>query len=96
MEWNFDMNAAPKDRHVVVWVDHKSDPYFDSDKRLTTYGAHCESFGRCQDGLQIVVWGGEWDDSDDGYVPAWWFVRDTDFESVANPVAWIDAQDPRT
>lgn len=94
--WNRDMSLAPRDRPIVAWCRHDADPYHTSElgQYLTTYAAHAEVFGHADDGLQIVEWGGEYDDTEDGHIPAWWFVRGTDFEKPANPVAWVTLEEP--
>jgi hypothetical protein len=91
-EWKPIDENTPKDRPIVAWCDHKADPYHVEGGSLTTYAAHVESFGKAEDGLQILVWGGEWDDADDGYIPAWWFVQHSDFEKAANPTHWLDVK----
>lgn len=98
--WQTDMTTAPKDRPVVGLCHHASDPYFIEDERftghLTIYGAHAEYGSHAEDGPHILIWGGSWQDSPEdggGYIPDWWFVRGTNFEVVANPIAWMDLDD---
>lgn len=86
------IETAPKDGTAIVgWCVHAADPYFENESagRLTTYGAHAEGLSRVQDGPHVVVWGGEYDDTDDGYIPDWWFLAGSDFETVANPTHWM-------
>lgn len=85
------MDTAPRNgMPILAWCDHDADPYFmPDDKRLTTYGAHVEGLSQhVPTGWAIVVWGGEYYDSDDGYTPPWWFLHDGDWEMPANPVKW--------
>lgn len=83
------IETAPKDRPILALCRHDADPYFiEGGRRLTTYGAHAEGLTRVADGPHVVVWGGEYD-GDEGVIPAWWFLNDGDFETVANPVAWM-------
>lgn len=83
------MSTAPKDGSpILAWCLHEADPYFlDDENRLTVYGAHAEGLSHAQDGYRIVQWGGEYFE-EDIHIPDWWFVVDTDYEVVANPVAW--------
>lgn len=89
------MGTAPKDGSpILAWCLHKADPYFlDDGNRLTVYGAHAEGLSHAQDGYRIVQWGGEYFE-EDSHIPDWWFVVDTDFEVVANPVAWSPLSPP--
>ena len=84
------MDTAPKDRPILALCAHSADPYYLDDGGLTIYGAHAEGVGYAEDGLQLVEWGGEYEDPDmgGGYIPAWWFVLHSGFEKVANPVCW--------
>ena len=83
------IETAPKDRPILALCQHDADPYFiEGGRRLTTYGAHAEGLTRVEDGPHVVVWGGEYD-GDEGVIPAWWFLNDGYFETVANPVAWM-------
>lgn len=86
---------TPKDRPILAWCDHEADPYYESEKRLTVYGACCEGNGHVQDGFHVVEWGGGYDDDNapEGpreWMPDWWFQRGSDFEIAANPVAWCE------
>jgi hypothetical protein len=86
----YPMESAPRDGTPIVGqCVHAADPYFIEDgKQLTTYGAHAEGLGHVPDGLHVVVFGGEFTDDDGGYIPAWWFRSDSDWEAVANPIMW--------
>ena len=88
------MESAPKNRAILGWCQHEADPYYLEDgKRLTLYGAHAEGVGHAADGPNIIEWGGAFDDSTweapGASLPDWWFVANTDFEVVANPIAWL-------
>lgn len=87
-EWR-PIDTAPKDRPILGLCRHDADPYFlEGGRRLTAYGAHVEVMSRVEDGPHVLVWGGELD-CDDGYIPEWWFLNDGNFETAANPVAWM-------
>jgi hypothetical protein len=89
--------TAPRDGTIILGVcNHESDEYFLPDgNRLTTYAAHAEGLSHAADGIHLVCWGGEVDcsdgyyGSDHCYISNWWFVAHSDFEVVANPVAWL-------
>lgn len=94
-EWQ-PIETAPKDIPILGWCVHEADPYHEADTNyLTTYRAHCESFSHADDGLNIIEWGGEFDERssdpelDGGYIPAWWFVTGWEFEKPANPTHWM-------
>ena len=98
-KWNTDMYAAPKDRPILAWCKHDADPYHEGNGRLTTYGAHCEGLSHVEDGPHVVVWGGEWIDTDEyggvvGSIPDWWFRFGSGDEEVANPIAWKNIEEP--
>jgi len=84
------MEKAPKDGTPILGMCvHTADPYHTEDPSLlTTYGAHCEGLIHVQDGPQLLVWGGAYSE-DDWEIPDWWFLSNSDFEIVANPVAWL-------
>lgn len=91
------MESAPKDgTPVIAYCSHESDLYFCGNGRLTTYGSFCESFSHADDGWHIIEWGGEYTESyewGEGFtIPDWWFVHDSNFEKVANPICWIPVQ----
>ena len=88
-EWK-PMKSAPRDgTPILTWCEHSADPYSEDDgQTLTVYAAHAEGLGHAEDGYQLVQWGGEY--LEDGYIPNWWFVYRSDYEIVANPVAWTD------
>lgn len=92
-----EISSAPKDRVIEVWHDHKSDPYvIDDGKLLTVYGAHMEglSCGFQPAGTYMAEWGGEWDDAEDGFIPDWWFVRESDWERPLAPTHWREMMPP--
>lgn len=90
------METAPKDRLILGWCNHEADPYLiEGTNSLTTYGAHCEGLAHAEDGFNILVWGGELDDEEDGYIPNWWFVKDTEWEVPANPILWAEITEPK-
>ncbi len=89
------IETAPKDRPIVGLCIHEADPYTeDGGRTLTVYGAHCEGLSHVPDGLHVIEWGGEYLEQDftgaTFSIPAWWFRSGSDFEEVANPVAWMD------
>lgn len=89
------MESAPKDKPILAYCIHdKDDYYIEGTDRLTVYGAHCENWKVVDDGIHIVEFGGEYSESDwessvKFNIPDWWFVNGSDFEVVANPVAWM-------
>lgn len=92
-EWQ-PMGTAPKDgAPVLARCDHAADE--DYGDRLSVYAAHAEGIRHVPDGLHVVVWGGGYDDYGDWVgephvnMPDWWFRDGSDFEEVANPVAWL-------
>lgn len=90
------MENAPKDQPIIAWCNHEnSDAYFVNPTTLTTFGAHAEVVQCAEDGLQIVEWGGEYHEGEYS-MSAWWFVRGTDFEVVANPIYWMLPEPPET
>ena len=93
--WNTDLNAAPKDRPILAICKHDADPYFLDNHRLTLYGAHCEGMSHVDDGPNVLVWGGGWDDRsfespNEGWCPDWWFLRGSEYEVAAFPIAWCE------
>lgn len=91
--WNRDITQAPTDRPILGWCKHDADPYHLGDGKLTLYGAHVEGLAHCDDGPQVLEWGGGWSDGYEdggGSLPGWWFVRGSDFEVAANPIAWAE------
>ncbi len=109
MNWQ-PIETAPKDREIIVWNKAKgSDPRcgycecFDEAQayprgRLCLYHGHAEGLSAGEDGLQIAVWGGGWDDSSHEYsgpwMPDWWFRKDSEFEVALNPTHWLDTEPP--
>ena len=84
------METAPKDgTAILAMCNHDADPYIEKGgARLTAYGAHAEGLTRVQDGIHVVEWGGEYIYLE-YTIPPWWFRSGSDFEEVANPVAWM-------
>lgn len=90
------IETAPKDRPILAWCNHEADPYHEGE-RLTLYAAHAESLGHAPTGHHIVEWGGGWADSIDdggGWLPDWWFVAGSEFETAANPTHWMPLPEP--
>lgn len=91
------ISTAPKDKPILAWCDHESDPYelgrtCDGRSKLTLYAGHAEGLRHAPTGWHIVEWGGGWSDSiDDGgaWMPDWWFVAGSEFEIAANPTHWL-------
>ena len=92
LQWQL-IETAPRDRVILAWCAHAADPCI-VDGRLTTYAAHVEYFSHCGDGCQVLIWGGEVDDAEAGYIPNWWFVNDGNFETPANPTHWMPLPTP--
>lgn len=81
---------------ILGWCNHEADPGHEpmqegdppGSYRLTIYGGHLEGLNHPDNGPNVLVWGGSFQDhEDDGgaYLPDWWFVRGSEFEIVANP-----------
>ena len=88
------METAPKDGTLILGLGvHEADPYVMADGRLTIYGAQVEGLSRVPDGIHVLEWGGEYTETDEYNVPftipPWWFRSGSEFEEVANPVAWM-------
>ena len=91
------IETAPKDGTPILgFCVHDADRYIWEDgKTLTIYGAHVEGgLSRVADGPHVLEWGGEYTETEDYNnipftIPAWWFRYGSDFEEVANPVAWM-------
>ena len=89
------MDSAPKDGTPILGLCvHDADRYWsDTERKLTTYGAHAEYSTHTEDGPNVVVWGGGYTEYDEYSgkpmsVPDWWFLRGSDLLIVANPVLW--------
>lgn len=101
MKWK-PMETAPKDRPILAWcVKQCSNPGCENESPfgLCLYHAHAEGLASAKPGFNILEWGGSWDvgtweDPHAGYLPDWWFVRNTDFEVVASPILWTDIEPP--
>ena len=88
------MKTAPKDRPILGLCKHDTDRYFAAGV-LTTYAAHAENINHVPDGPHVIEWGGEYSEYESeigsGFtIPDWWFRTGSDFEEVANPVAWCE------
>ena len=92
------METAPKDRDILVWHDHESDPYYDPNDpdKLTDYAVWCEIHGYLDyRGLMIAKWLPQQFETVDEYggginMPAWWHVKSVDdYEMVCNPTHWM-------
>ena len=100
MSWNHNMTAAPKDRPILgLCRDECGDPRCglqtgQGSYTLCLYHGHADGLGHVSDGPHVLEWGGAWDDSTHeyagGWMPDWWFRTDSEFEAVANPVAWME------
>lgn len=88
------MATAPRDRPILGLCVHAADPGPDSSGRISPYLAHAEGLSHVPDGPHVLVWGGEYRESDlesgiNVHIPAGWFRSDSDFEVAANPVGWL-------
>jgi hypothetical protein len=92
-EWR-PMETALKDRPILGLCSHAADPGPSDTGRLTPYMAHAEGLSHVEDGPHVLVWGGEYQESDweagiNVHIPNWWFRSDSDFEVAANPIGWM-------
>lgn len=83
------MSTAPKDRPILGWCRHVGEPTPRPDSVVSPYHEHLLDLWRVADGPHVLKWGGEYD-LGDGCIPSWWFLSASDFETVANPIAWLD------
>lgn len=88
------IETAPKDKPILGWCVHDADPYWEGESHLTLYSAHCEGLSHVEDGPNVLVWGGAWDDRsyeepNAGYLDDWWFQYGSEFEVAANPTHWM-------
>lgn len=109
-EWQ-PIETAPKDRPILAYCRSGcSDPrcaFSDVEYEglkdgkgsysLCLFHGHAEGMSTCGEGLQIIEWGGSWDDStweySGGNMPDWWFRAGSEFEESANPTHWMPLPD---
>ncbi len=89
------ISEAPKNRRILAWCDHEADPYVEDEVKgsLTLYAAHYEGTSHAETGWHIIEWGGGWSDSEEdggGWLPDWWFVVGSEFETAANPICFYE------
>lgn len=94
------MGTAPRDGTKILGlcVHDEGIYYHNGQTRLTTYAAHAEGLAHVEDGLHVLEWGGEyreydWESQIDIYIPPWWFLSNSGYEIVANPIAWMPIPD---
>lgn len=105
------IETAPKDRPILAYCRSGcseprcafSDVEYEGLKdgkgsySLCLFHGHAEGMSTCGDGLQIIEWGGSWDDSTweypGGNMPDWWFRAGSEFEESANPTHWMPLPD---
>lgn len=92
---NPDMSKAPKGEPILALIERDLKKCGGGEckgRYLCMYHAHGEGMGYLTAGIAVIEWGGAFDDSSHEYtgafLPDWWFLSGSDFEVVANPVAW--------
>ena len=83
---------------ILAYCCHEDNMYFKDSGNLTTYGAHCEGLGHVDDGFHVLIYGGEYTETDGlgnpiGTTPNWWFLNDGNYECAANPVKFIPIEE---
>lgn len=82
---------------ILALTDHEAATPWESETgsiKLPPYLAHAEDLNYVPDGYHVLVFGGEYKESDyesgiDIYIPNWWFLNDGNFETVGNPIKFI-------
>lgn len=102
MDW-WPIETAPKDANILVWFDHKADPYIDPNdpNKLTAYAAWAEG-GDYLEGLGICIakhFPPHFETEDEygnGYwLPAAWFAHENgDWVRACNPTHWMPLPPP--
>lgn len=92
------IDTATKDQDILVWYDHKADPYHVPGEpyRLTPYRTWAES-GDFLSGSGVCIakyHGAFWERADEygggDHLPAAWFALENDkYERVVNPIYWM-------
>lgn len=90
------METAPKTGEPILgWIEQididNCSKCSEDGSKLCLYHAHGEGLSYSENGPAVIIWGGGFHDSwEDGgaNLPDWWFRYGSDFEEVANPVAW--------
>jgi len=85
------IDTAPKDRPITVWCKH-------STETDTVYDKLCKECCEASDGVQVVEWGRFPDTANSTYREVkyleWWGLADNERYTPANPVMWIDLDEP--
>ena len=98
-EWQ-PIETAPKDRIILVYYDHKADPYQDprNPSKLTDYACHAEGGDFLNwKGVAIAKWSygwhedNGWESGQEWWMPAAWFAwfNDDYADHVCNPTHWM-------
>ncbi len=64
---------------------------------LCLFHAHGEGLAVSEPGLNIIVWGGGWEDgweNGSAWMPGWWFLANSESEVAANPTHWMPLPEP--
>ena len=96
------ISEAPRTgERILVFYDHESDPYHETETCLTPYGAHSEGGGFLDGrGICVAQWVDGWHEPEAEYgsgywMPGWWFAHHNgDAELAVAPTHWMPLPEP--